>query len=40
MKEPSDKHEPDAKFVAEAKASVNQLTGKVEDPSQSLKKDE
>ncbi|KAF2299495.1 hypothetical protein GH714_032248 [Hevea brasiliensis] len=26
MKEPSDKHEPDAKFVSEAKASVSQLT--------------
>lgn len=24
MKEPSDKHEPDPKFVAEAKASINQ----------------
>ncbi|KAJ9174337.1 hypothetical protein P3X46_017370 [Hevea brasiliensis] len=40
MKEPSDKHEPDAKFVSEAKASVSQLTGKAEDSSQSLKKEE
>uniref|UniRef100_M1AQZ4 Uncharacterized protein n=1 Tax=Solanum tuberosum TaxID=4113 RepID=M1AQZ4_SOLTU len=30
MREPSDKHEPDPKFIAEAKASVKQL-GKNQD---------
>ncbi|OIT03676.1 hypothetical protein A4A49_57474 [Nicotiana attenuata] len=30
MREPSDKHEPDPKFLAEAKASVKQL-GKTQD---------
>ncbi|KAM7253845.1 hypothetical protein ACFE04_031527 [Oxalis oulophora] len=34
MKEPSDKHEPDPKFLAEAKASVSKPT------SESLKKEE
>lgn len=42
MKEPaSDKHEPDPKFLAEAKASVNQSTAKPEEvSSESLKKQE
>ncbi|KAJ4835278.1 hypothetical protein Tsubulata_002795 [Turnera subulata] len=40
MKEPTDKHEPDAAFLAEAKASVNQLSSKVESSSESLKKEE
>ncbi|KAJ4836770.1 hypothetical protein Tsubulata_031075 [Turnera subulata] len=40
MKEPTDKHEPDAAFVDEAKASVSQLTGKVENSTESLKKEE
>ncbi|KAH7557378.1 hypothetical protein ACOSP7_027091 [Xanthoceras sorbifolium] len=40
MKEPSDKHEPDPAFVAEAKASVNQSTGNAESSSESLKKQE
>ena len=35
MKEPSDKHEPDTKFLADAKASV-----KATSSSQSLKKQE
>ncbi|KAJ6715042.1 VACUOLAR ATPASE ASSEMBLY INTEGRAL MEMBRANE PROTEIN VMA21 [Salix viminalis] len=40
IKEPSDKHEPDPAFLAEAKASVSQSAGKVGDSSQSLKKEE
>ena len=40
MKEPSDKHEPDPKFLAEAKASVTQSTDKAEVSSESLKKKE
>ncbi|KAK9989476.1 hypothetical protein SO802_029715 [Lithocarpus litseifolius] len=51
MKEPSDKHEPDPAFLAEAKASVNQSTSQAEagvnqstsqaeDSSHSLKKKE
>ncbi|KAK1578585.1 hypothetical protein Q3G72_031462 [Acer saccharum] len=40
LKEPSDKHEPDPAFVAEAKASVNQSTDKAESSSESLKKQE
>ncbi|XP_061972269.1 uncharacterized protein LOC133694651 isoform X2 [Populus nigra] len=40
IKEPSDKHEPDPAFLAEAEASVNQSAGKVGDSSQSLKKEE
>ena len=40
MKEPSDKHEPDPKFVAEAKASVCQLTGISDNCPESLKKEE
>ena len=51
MKEPSDKHEPDPAFLAEAKASVNQSTSEAEasvnqsttqaeDSSHSLKKKE
>jgi hypothetical protein len=38
MKEPSDKHEPDPAFLAEAKASVSQHTSQAEDSSQSEKK--
>ncbi|KAK9937227.1 hypothetical protein M0R45_014031 [Rubus argutus] len=38
MKEPSDKHEPDPKFLAEAKASVNQSTADAGSSSQSSKK--
>ena len=40
MKEPSDKHEPDPKFLADAKASVSQPTGEATPSSQSLKKQE
>ncbi|KDP23904.1 hypothetical protein JCGZ_27104 [Jatropha curcas] len=41
MKEPAEKHEPDPKFVSDAKASVSQLTGKAEESSsQSVKKEE
>ncbi|KAL9456632.1 hypothetical protein AB3S75_005788 [Citrus x aurantiifolia] len=40
MREPSDKHEPDPKFLAEAKASVSQPTDKAEVSSESLKKKE
>lgn len=40
IKEPSDKHEPDPAFLAEAKASISQSAGKVGDSSQSLKKEE
>ncbi|KAJ6342409.1 hypothetical protein OIU78_010353 [Salix suchowensis] len=40
IKEPSDKHEPDPAFLAEAKASVSQSADKVGDSSQSLKKEE
>ncbi|XWS13934.1 hypothetical protein CRYUN_Cryun36dG0081300 [Craigia yunnanensis] len=40
MKEPSDKHEPDPKFLADAKASVNQPIGEATPSSQSLKKQE
>ncbi|KAI9159922.1 hypothetical protein LWI28_003284 [Acer negundo] len=40
LKEPSDKHEPDPAFVAEAKASINQSTDKAESSSESLKKQE
>ncbi|KAL9417860.1 hypothetical protein AB3S75_040785 [Citrus x aurantiifolia] len=39
MREPSDKREPDHKFLAEAKASVTQSTGKAEVSSESLKKE-
>ena len=39
MREPSDKREPDPKFLAEAKASVTQSTGKAEVSSESLKKE-
>ncbi|XVF38545.1 hypothetical protein REPUB_Repub20aG0111100 [Reevesia pubescens] len=38
MKEPSDKHEPDPKFLADAKASVSQSTGEARTSSQSQKK--
>lgn len=40
MKEPSSKHEPDPTFLAEAKASINQSTGKADDPSQAQNKKE
>lgn len=40
MKEPSDKHEPDPAFVAEAKASVSQSTSQAEYPTESRKKEE
>ncbi|KAK6254660.1 hypothetical protein SCA6_015965 [Theobroma cacao] len=40
MKEPSDKHEPDPKFLADAKASVSQPTGEATTSSQSQKKQE
>ncbi|XVE81946.1 hypothetical protein DITRI_Ditri15bG0107200 [Diplodiscus trichospermus] len=40
MKEPSDKHEPDPKFLADAKASVSEPTGEATSSSQSLKKQE
>jgi hypothetical protein len=38
MKEPSDKHEPDPAFLAEAEASVSWSTNQAEDSSQSEKK--
>ncbi|KAM7270610.1 hypothetical protein ACFE04_029824 [Oxalis oulophora] len=41
MKEPSDKHEPDPKFLAEAKASVSKpITDGAEVSNESLKKEE
>ena len=42
MKEPSDKHEPDPVFLAEAKASVSQSTtsGEVDGSSRSRDKEE
>ncbi|KAL6192235.1 PREDICTED: uncharacterized protein LOC101295033 [Fragaria vesca subsp. vesca] len=40
MKEPSDKHEPDPAFLAEAKASINQSTADAGSSSQSSKKNE
>lgn len=40
MKEPSSKHEPDPTFLAEAKASINQSTGKADGPSQAQNKKE
>jgi hypothetical protein len=40
MKEPSNKHEPDPAFLAEAKASVSQSTSQAEDSSISEKKKE
>ncbi|PON89249.1 Vacuolar ATPase assembly integral membrane protein Vma [Trema orientale] len=40
MKEPSDKHEPDPAFLAEAKASVNQSPGESSRSSESSKKEE
>ncbi|KAG6792173.1 hypothetical protein POTOM_001316 [Populus tomentosa] len=40
IKEPSDKHEPDPAFLAEAEASVSQSAGKVGDSSPSVKKEE
>lgn len=38
MREPADKHEPDPKFLAEAKASIKQSTTDDQQSSQSLKK--
>jgi len=38
MREPADKHEPDPKFLAEAKASIKQSTSDAQQSSQSLKK--
>lgn len=40
MREPADKHEPDPKFVAEAKASINQPTGDAQQSSQAVKKEQ
>lgn len=40
MREPSSKHEPDPAFLAEAKASINQSTGKADDSSQANNKKE
>ncbi|OVA15700.1 Vacuolar ATPase assembly integral membrane protein VMA21-like domain [Macleaya cordata] len=41
MKEPSNKHEPDPAFLAEAKASINQSTSVAnEDSSQAREKHE
>lgn len=41
MREPADKHEPDPKFLAEAKASMNQSPGDVaQQSSQPLKKEQ
>lgn len=40
MKEPSDKHEPDPSFLANAKASVNQSAVGPDTSSQSSKKQE
>ncbi|KAJ1379106.1 Vacuolar ATPase assembly integral membrane protein Vma21 [Sesbania bispinosa] len=40
MREPADKHEPDPKFLAEAKASINQSTGDAQQSSQALKKEQ
>ncbi|KAI9074992.1 hypothetical protein K1719_043042 [Acacia pycnantha] len=38
MREPADKHVPDPKFLAEAKASMNQSTGESQQPNKPLKK--
>ncbi|KAH7569693.1 hypothetical protein ACOSP7_013329 [Xanthoceras sorbifolium] len=38
IKEPSNKHEPDPAFVAKAKASVNQFTGRAEGSPAAIKK--
>ncbi|KAI4332070.1 hypothetical protein L6164_017009 [Bauhinia variegata] len=40
MREPADKHVPDPKFLADAKASVNQPTGEAQQSTQQLKKQE
>ena len=40
MREPADKHEPDPKFLAEAKASMNQSPGDAQETSQSQKKEQ
>ncbi|CAJ1946777.1 unnamed protein product [Sphenostylis stenocarpa] len=40
MREPADKHEPDPKFLAEAKASINQPIGDTQQSSQAVKKEQ
>lgn len=40
LKEPVDKHKPDASFVAEAKDSVKKLTSAVPSTDPALKKQE
>ncbi|XP_059657001.1 uncharacterized protein LOC132303664 [Cornus florida] len=41
MKEPTDKHEPDPSFLAEAKASIRHpLPNEAEDPSERREKEE
>lgn len=40
LKEPTDKHKPDASFVAEAKDSVKKLTSGVPSTDPALKKQE
>ncbi|KAK7246040.1 hypothetical protein RIF29_40897 [Crotalaria pallida] len=40
MREPADKHEPDPRFVAEAKDSVKQFTGDAQQSSQPSKKEQ
>jgi len=40
LKEPADKHKPDASFVAEAKDSVKKLTSGVTNTDPALKKQE
>ncbi|KAL3634717.1 hypothetical protein CASFOL_021771 [Castilleja foliolosa] len=40
MKEPSDKHKPDAKFLADAKASINQPASAEVGPSSDRDKQE
>ena len=38
MREPADKHVPDPRFLAEAKASMSQPTGDSQQPHKPLKK--
>ncbi|XP_057447479.1 uncharacterized protein LOC130739243 [Lotus japonicus] len=40
MREPADKHEPDPRFLAEAKASINQTSGEAQQSSQPSKKEQ
>ncbi|XP_061353760.1 uncharacterized protein LOC133298483 [Gastrolobium bilobum] len=40
MREPADKHEPDPKFLAEAKASINESTKDDQQSTQPLKKEQ